>query len=112
MRESVNVTFDVYWFGRPRRWFGSLAAVTVPVTVADLTESFENAVLAVSSLPALLSAFAAVAAFALLHAAVSRMAAMGRTERRTSLPRLYGRCVRTYCQQHGQHGVLLLEHDD
>jgi hypothetical protein len=52
IRESVKVTFDVYWFGLPRRWFGSFAAVTVPERLAVLTcaDSFANAALAVSLL--------------------------------------------------------------
>jgi hypothetical protein len=51
---SENVTFDVYSWGRPSRWFGSFSAVTVPVrfAVGTVVDIFWNAARAVSGLPA------------------------------------------------------------
>ncbi|MER6075857.1 hypothetical protein ABT187_45340 [Streptomyces sp. NPDC001817] len=46
------MTFDEYWPGRPSKWFGSFAAVTVPDSFADgtLLEIWLSAVLASSGL--------------------------------------------------------------
>src|SRR5690349_4708167 len=73
IRLSVNVTFDVYWLGRPRRWLGSLAAVTVPESFASwtLAEICVSALVAVRGwLPVALAFPASSLAFGLvlLHA--------------------------------------------
>ncbi|MCA1270810.1 hypothetical protein ACIPQH_34790 [Streptomyces rubiginosohelvolus] len=91
----MKVTFDVYWFGRPRRWFGSLAAVTVPDSLADDTSAamWENALLALAGLFAGESDFpeAVESEVLLLHATAParRSAAVG-TGRAFLMPVMVG----------------------